>query len=163
MKLKSCLTICVCSALFYTAHASETTIYETKDTEGISSFTNIPDDNPSAKKIVIDDTAPATNPTSQAQQNNSATNQQITGPTNQQDTQLQQLKENWENALANQHAAEENLAQARKSMEDGTYTVGGDKFIDTDYIHHLEESVGLAKQQTAAAENKYNTYRNSLK
>ena len=152
--------------LAFTANfaCADTTVYETKDKQGVPSFTNIPQpEDENAKKIVIPDVAVPDNQQQKSAPVNNAQQQAINQELRQVDSTEQKLKAQLEQAQANVQQAQQDLEQARKAMADGTYRVAGDQFVDTDYIHHLEESVDNAKQQLATAENAYNNYRNANK
>ena len=148
--------------LFPNAYA-ETTVYETTDQNGVPSFTNVPQNTqPSVKKIVIPDapTPAEVNPEQQSiEQQQAAIAEQLQKI----DSTEQQLKQQIEKAQANLGQAQQNLLQARQAMRDGTYSDGGDQYIDQDYITDLERNVDKAKQQLTTAEDAYNNYRNEHK
>ena len=67
--MKRALILFIYCCMTTMAHAEETTVYETQDSQGIPTFSNIPErDNTNAKEIIID-----TPDTTAASQTNTAT------------------------------------------------------------------------------------------
>ncbi len=187
--VKKTLILSICYCIAVTAYADKTAIYETKNAQGVPTFSNVPTpDKSQAKKIIIETQDPqpiaqvpvvestAQTPTEQIEQvpaqpvnqipnvENFGQNNHTVGQQADQDrTKLQKLKQQWEQAQAMEQQSLENLQKAKKSMEDGTYTVGGDQFINQDYLANLQESHNIAKQNTAVAQAAYEQQRKKLK
>lgn len=139
-------------------------VYESEQPGGVPDFSDQTTANTLEQTLVVEPTPdPSSNSTSQTTQNQSTVQ-----PAQTLDTQLQQhqqklaeLQQQLDQAQAILTSTQTSLDNAQKAQEAGETTIGGDQYLDSNLIRHLQQNVADAQANYDAASQAYNNYRNS--
>ena len=136
-------------------------VYESQGSDGEASFSGQADPNLPEKTVIIDAPTPATanvsDTTSKTQQSAKVLSNKLT----QQNQKLYDLQQQLSEAQAALDSAKKSLDTAQTAQEQGKTTIGGDQFLDSDLIRHLQQNLAEAKANYQQALDAYNSYRNN--
>jgi len=153
------VSLFVVSNMYAENDANSATIYET-DKNGVPTFSDQASPSQSEQAITINAPEPTSgNTNNQVTPQNQAT--ALTKQLKQQDQKLYELQQQLSEANAALESAKKSLEQAQTAQEQGKTTIGGDQFLDTDLIRHLQQNVAEAQANYQQALDAYNSYRNN--
>ncbi|MAZ40232.1 MAG: hypothetical protein CMF49_08935 [Legionellales bacterium] len=155
--------IAITSFLIITPLFAGTVIYESQGAQGETSFSGQADPNTPEKTIIVNTPDASNNannniePSSNAQNNAQDLSQKLT----QQNQKLYDLQQQLSEAQAALDSAKTSLNTAQTAQEQGKTTIGGDQYLDSDLIRHLQQNLAEAEANYQQALDAYNNYRNN--